>query len=230
MAGVKFNQNFPLGSRGWGWRVALWLLVVFLSACAAGGNRTAVNDAQDALLQQAQEAAASGAKERAQELLEQATKLNPTDKTAWLRLAQLHFERGNYPSAVLSGQEVLSRDNNNLEANSIVLVSSLRMAAKALTDLRGAKPLNGDARGEAQKVAGILRETLGETSLIPAPTGNKANAHVAGTPTPASASTAKARPQPPTKKTVVIKPSTTTPKVEVSAEKPSRSDPFGALR
>lgn len=136
--------------------------------CAStGGSGQSSNIGQE-LIKEAQQAVSSGARMRAQSLLEEATRSNPTDKQPWIKLAQLHFEQGHYAQAITAGQEVLARDNANLDARSIVLVSSLRIAAKSLEELSASNQLAGDTRTEARKVTHLLRETLGETVLVPA--------------------------------------------------------------
>lgn len=130
------------------------------------GEQRSLNDGEQ-LIKEAQEALRSGAKIRAQKLLEDATKINPADKTSWINLAQLHFDEGNYAQAVTAGQEVLARDPRDQVARSIVLVSSLRVAAKSLAEMRELNQWTGDARAEAKKVASILREKLGEEVLVP---------------------------------------------------------------
>lgn len=144
-----------------------------MSGCAGTGGGVQSSTIGDDLMKEAQQAVVSGARLRAQTLLEEATRSNPTDKQPWIKLAQLHFEQGRYAQAITAGQEVLARDSANLDARSIVLVSSLRIAAKSLEELRDSNQLAGDTRTEARKVTHLLRETLGETVLVPS---NKAAA------------------------------------------------------
>ncbi|HEY9099259.1 MAG TPA: tetratricopeptide repeat protein [Thiobacillus sp.] len=146
-----------------------WMAVpLFMVGCANTGGPGQQANMGQALLQEAQQAVASGARTRAQNLLEEATRSNPTDKQPWIRLAQLHFEQNQYAQAITAGQEVLARDNSNLDARSIVLVSSLRIAAKSLEELSISNQLAGDTKTEARKVTHMLRETLGESVLVPA--------------------------------------------------------------
>lgn len=144
------------------------LLAQVMTGCAGTGGPGQTSTLGQDLMKEAQQAVSSGARLRAQNLLEEATRSNPTDKQPWIKLAQLHFEQGQYAQAITAGQEVLARDRTNLDARSIVLVSSLRIAAKSLEELSASNQLAGDTRTEARKVTHLLRETLGETVLVPA--------------------------------------------------------------
>ena len=156
------------GSKGFGKVLLVLAAPLFLYGCAnTGGSGQSSNVGQE-LIREAQQAVSSGARTRAQSLLEEATRSNPTDKQPWIKLAQLHFEQNQYAQAITAGQEVLARDNGNLDARSIVLVSSLRIAAKSLQELSLSNQLAGDTRAEARKVTHLLRETLGESVLVPA--------------------------------------------------------------
>jgi tetratricopeptide (TPR) repeat protein len=210
--------------------------VAITAGCAAVGDQRSFNDS-DQLIKEAQDAFRSGAKIRAQKLLEDATKINPADKTSWISLAQLHFDEGNYAQAVMAGQEVLARDPKDQVARSIVLVSSLRVAAKSLAEMRELNQWTGDARVEAKKVASILREKLGEEVLVPdlnsssRKEATKAEAEAEGR--KAIKTKVKNKPKP---KLVAIppRPLGSLPTAPASpARSPSagsRSDPFGSLR
>lgn len=156
-----------VGNRGFGAALVL-VSTQLMSGCASTGGPGQSSNIGQELIKEAQQAVSSGARMRAQGLLEEATRSNPTDKQPWIKLAQLHFEQGQYAQAITAGQEVLARDNANLDARSIVLVSSLRIAAKSLEELSASNQLAGDTRTEARKVTHLLRETLGETVLVPA--------------------------------------------------------------
>lgn len=209
--------------------------VAITAGCAAVGDQRSFNDS-DQLIKEAQDAFRSGAKIRAQKLLEDATKINPADKTSWISLAQLHFDEGNYAQAVMAGQEVLARDPKDQVARSIVLVSSLRVAAKSLAEMRELNQWTGDARVEAKKVASILREKLGEEVLVPdlnsfsRKEATKAEAEAEGR--KAIKTKVKNKPKP---KLVAIppRPLGSLPAPASPARSPSagsRSDPFGSLR
>lgn len=160
--------NLNLFSAGGSWcRLAMLLCAVsFISGCATSGESLPLYES-DQLLREAQQAMRSGAKVRAQKLLEDAAKANPADTKPWISLAQLHFDEGNYAQAILAGQEVLARDVRDQVARSIVLVSSLRLASKSLAEMRDLNQWTGDARIEAKRLASILRENLKEEVLVP---------------------------------------------------------------
>lgn len=153
-------------AESWCRLVVLLCAVSFISGCATSGESLPLYES-DQLLREAQQAMRSGAKLRAQKLLEDATKTNPADKKPWINLAQLHFDEGNYAQAIMAGQEVLARDVRDQVARSIVLVSSLRLASKSLAEMRDFNQWTGDARIEAKKLASILRENLKEEVLVP---------------------------------------------------------------
>lgn len=144
----------------------LGLAVVLSSGCATTGEIPS-GSALTSLLQQAQEQSASGSREKALVLLEQAAKEHPTNKEPWLRIAQIHFDISNYPLAMQAAQEALTRDPLNQEAKGVLIVSGLRVAARAISELRNENALSGSTRNEAEKLAKSLRETLGETVLVP---------------------------------------------------------------
>lgn len=129
-----------------------------------------------AATREADAAIKAGRPEQALQTLKQAAQAFPAGKTAWLRMAQLHFDRGHYGEAIINAQAVLARDADDMVAHSIVAVSGLRVASKALADLTEKNKLNGDLRGEAQGLARLLRNTLGEEVLVPGPSRSAARA------------------------------------------------------
>jgi hypothetical protein len=62
---------------------------------------------------------------------------------------------------------VLVRDPNDKLANSIIAISGLRLSTRALGDLSRQNNLSGSLRTESQDLAKLLRESLGETVLVP---------------------------------------------------------------
>ncbi len=100
--------------------------------------------------------------------LDAAIKLDPSAKAPWLRKAQIHFDAQQYGQAITEAQEVLQRDVNDLTAKSILAVSGLRVSAVALEQLRKANEVTGSTREEAEGVAKLIREALGEPVLVPA--------------------------------------------------------------
>lgn len=200
---------------------ALVLGVIFSSGCATTGESGSAA-AMSTMLQQAHELNASGSRDKALALLDQAAKENPTSKEPWLRIAQLHFDASNYPLAMQAAQEVLAREPLNQEAKSVLIVSGLRVAARAISELRNENALSGSTRSEAEKLARSLRETLGESVLVPAPAPvvDRAGAREPASKTRTAKPVAR-----PTRNT---KPKATT--TGGAASPASSSDPFGALR
>jgi hypothetical protein len=233
--------RLKLSFAGWIYPAMLLCVMAMTTGCAITGENQSVNGG-DRLLREAQEALKSGAKVRAQELFEAASKTNPADKTPWINLAQLHFDEGNYAQAVTAGQEVLARDAKDQVAQSIVLVSSLRLASKSLAEMRELNQWTGDARMEAKKIASILRENLKEEVLVPdislgdgkIKSGNETDVEkavaVKRNPRPKSSAAPS-----PAKRGVVrgsSPPAAAAPSPSSSAGSSAggRSDPFGSLR
>jgi len=104
--------------------------------------------------------------DKAAALLKEVAVTYPADKRPWLRMAQAKFDSGNYSDAIVNAQQVLSRDPKEQVANSIIVVSGLRLSTKALADLRNQNEISGSLRTEAQDLAKILRESLGESALV----------------------------------------------------------------
>ncbi|WP_394780056.1 hypothetical protein [Undibacterium sp.] len=121
----------------------------------------------DSLMTQASVASEGGQPDKAVGVLKNAASLYPADKAPWLRMAQLNFDSANYGGAITNALEVLQRDAGDNVANSIIAVSGLRLSTKALADLSQRSNLTGSVRTEAQDLAKLLRESLGETVLVP---------------------------------------------------------------
>lgn len=130
---------------------------------------------------------------------------NPSRGEPWARVAQLHFARGHYSLAIVAAEETLKRDPANRQAKSITAVGGLRLAAKSLEDLRNDSALTGDATADAQRLAVLLRETLGQSVLVPQPTARPApvrrppprpGAKADGDEAPAAGAAPAARPAP----------------------------------
>ncbi|WP_317202568.1 hypothetical protein [Janthinobacterium sp.] len=119
------------------------------------------------MLSKAGAAAGSGQKEAAMTLWREAAAAYPADKEPWLRMAQSKYEGGQYGEAIIDAQEVLVRDPADKVANSIVAISGLRLSTRALADLSRQNNLSGPLRVESQDLAKLLRESLGETVLVP---------------------------------------------------------------
>ncbi|WP_290641561.1 hypothetical protein [Aquabacterium sp.] len=131
--------------------------------------RLAVQEQVNENLAAADKAQKQGNTEQAMVQLDQAIKADPSSKAPWLKKAQIHFDAHQYGPAITESQEVLQRDVNDLTAKSILAVSGLRVSALALEQLRKANEVNGSTRSEAESVAKLIREALGEPILVPQP-------------------------------------------------------------
>jgi tetratricopeptide (TPR) repeat protein len=156
--------------------------VLFLGACSTAPTQVTalMPPTYDDLMASAEEAQRKGGIVEAMAFYEKATKADPAKKQPWSRIAQAQFDARNYGSAITAAQEVLQRDTGDVTAKSIMAVSGLRVSANALEQLRLANALGGNTRDEAQTLARIMRDALGE-SILPAPAVTSSN--TAGTPT-----------------------------------------------
>ncbi|HJV82740.1 tetratricopeptide repeat protein [Noviherbaspirillum sp.] len=146
---------------------AMVLTASVLAGCAAtppGGEKGNV----DLLYKDADTELAKGQNEKAVALLNRAAKENPTSIVPWLKMANIWFEMGNYPPAIVAANEVLRRDEANQEAKSVLVVAGLRVAAGAVAGLRPNGAVNMSARLEAENLTNSLRGVLGEKVLVPA--------------------------------------------------------------
>ncbi len=142
--------------------------VVLLSACATTAPvKVAPPPTVAEMLSKASAASNAGQKEAAVELWKETAAAFPADKEPWLRIAQTRYDAGQYGDAIVNAQEVLVRDPADRVANSIVAISGLRLSTRALSDLSRQNNLSGSLRTESQDLAKLLRESLGETVLVP---------------------------------------------------------------
>ena len=145
--------------------------VMLLSACASTAptashaGKTAPTMAS--AMAEADAAVLAGQNDKAYAILKNAGTAFPTDKTPWVRMAQMHFDSTNYGEAIVDALEALERDPDDTLANSIVAVSGLRVTSKALSDLSQKNNLTGNVRTEAQDLAKLLRTSLNEDVLVP---------------------------------------------------------------
>lgn len=159
--------------RGMGCAVGVLVLSASLTGCGTvrkqdeASARLAVQEQVNKKLAAAEKAQQQGQPDKAIEHLDAAIKADPAAKEPWLKKAQIHFEARQYGLAITEAQEVLQRDVNDLTAKSIVAVSGLRVSAEALEQLRKANEVTGSTRSEAESVARIIREALGEPILPP---------------------------------------------------------------
>ena len=147
-----------------------------LQGCATVGGagsaeaaRQATQEKLDENLAAADKALKQGQTDQALSHLDAASRVDPSAKQPWLKKAQIHFEARQYGQTITQAQEVIQRDVNDLTARSILAVSGLRVSAQALDHLRKVNEVNGSTRSEAESVARIIHEALGEPILL-APT------------------------------------------------------------
>ena len=144
--------------------------VAVLAGCATDGTGTSTNTPRAAvsgnIYVQADAALAARQPEKAILLLKSASVAHPVDKKPWVRMAQIRFDASQYGEAISNAQEALARDPNDTLAYSILAVSGLRVASKALADLTRKNNLQGSVRSEAQDLAKLLRTSLGEEVLV----------------------------------------------------------------
>jgi Tfp pilus assembly protein PilF len=226
-------------------------LLACLTACSSSPKkddvaaRLAVQEQVNENLAAADKAIKQGQPEQAIEQLDKAIKADPAAKAPWLKKAQIHFDARQYGLAITEAQEVLQRDVNDLTAKSILAVSGLRVSADALEQLRKANEVNGPTRSEAESVARLIREALGEPILVPpvaAAASEPGKARPARpAPRPTSAAAAAPRPTPSPNVAATNAPvAAPTPKPAVASGSPSsnrsgaanggRNNPFGALQ
>lgn len=169
---------------------------VALAGCASGPQeKTVISTAAvgEQVFTDADIAIASKQEEKAYAMLKAAGAAHPVDKRPWIKMAQIRFNGGAYGEAITHAQEALERDPDDTLAHSIVAVSGLRVASKALSDLTRKNNLSGDVKSEAQDLAKLLRSSLGEPILVKGetsrPTPTRAKTTTASrTPAPASSS------------------------------------------
>jgi hypothetical protein len=89
------------------------------------------------------------------------------DSRSLTRTARTLFDNGNYGQAITYAHKALSQDPNDSLAISIAAVSGLRVATKALIDLRRAESVKKTTRPGAEALADLLRKGLGEKVLVP---------------------------------------------------------------
>jgi hypothetical protein len=144
--------------------------LVFLGACGStpAPVKAVMPPGYADLMASAEEAHRKGGVVEAMGFYERAAKADPSKKQPWVRIAQAQFDARNYGSAITASQEVLLRDTSDVTAKSIMAVSGLRVSAYALDQLRMANAVGGNTREEAQSLARIMRDSLGESILPPA--------------------------------------------------------------
>ncbi|WP_442965502.1 hypothetical protein [Ralstonia sp. A12] len=138
-----------------------------ITGCATSNPGPQTDEAFKQSMSEAEAAAKGGQQDKAIELYQQIAKANPTRDDPWVRIAQLQFGSEKYPQAILAAEEALQRDGSDRQAKSILAVSGLRVARRSLQELRADSALAGDVKTDAQVLAKMLRDTLGEQVLFP---------------------------------------------------------------
>lgn len=168
---VNSGEIFPsqyLPSRRAGLGVgAVLLCLSLLSGCATtapAGDRTTQ---LESMLKDADAEVAAGRHEKAISMLNQAAMDHPTSATPWLKVANIWFEKENYPASIVAANEALQRDAANQDAKSLLVVAGLRVSAGAVAGLRPNSSVNNGTRLEAENLTHSLRSALGEKVLVP---------------------------------------------------------------
>jgi tetratricopeptide (TPR) repeat protein len=168
--------------------VAMWV-----AGCSSLQSGNELPDSAK-LMQEGTQLLDQGQKEKGLAMLSAAARANPASAEPWVKTAQAQFDAENYPAAIVAADEAQKRDPTRKETKAIAVVASLRVAVRALTDMREDSALRGNTRSEAERLARMLRETLGQDVLVPVPQAEepravpKRAASTAPTPTTSSAS------------------------------------------
>ena len=201
-----------------------------LTACSStakkddAASRLAVQEQVNDNIAAADKAQKLGHTDEAMSQLDQAIKADPSSKAPWLKKAQIHFDAHQYGQAITASQEVLQRDVNDLTAKSILAVSGLRVSALALEQLRKANEVNGSTRSEAESVAKLIREALGEPILVPPPAAGASEPAKARSAARASSRSSAAR------AAAASASQANTARAGSASASAGRNNPFGALQ
>lgn len=198
------------------------LALVVLTGCASAPQKMSQDEYSQYLKTtslQVDQLLAESKRDEAVGLLTQAADVNPASKDPWVRLARIHFDGGKYGEAIVAAGEVLQRDPADRLAKSVRAVSGLRVATESLADLRNDTELSGSARGDAIALAKVMRESLGESVLVPPPTPEELEARRLAEERERTQKE-KAKPKARAKKRAEAP----------SAAAPSSAGPFGALK
>ncbi|MFS2106805.1 hypothetical protein [Ralstonia sp. Ralssp135] len=159
---AKFSSTSVLRSF-----IVLAAATALFAGCATTNPGPQTDEAFGQSMSEAEAAAKGGQQDKAIDLYQQIAKQNPTRDEPWVRIAQIQFGAEKYPQAILAAEEALQRDNADRQAKSILAVSGLRVARRSLQELRADSALAGDVKTDAQVLAKMLRDTLGEQVLFP---------------------------------------------------------------
>lgn len=149
---------------------------MLLSACAAddpAARTPAPPPSLESLHAEAQRAVAAGLSERALAVWKNAATAYPADKSPWLAMAQLKYERGQYADTIANAQEALRRDPLDTQAGRLLAASGLRLSVAAYADLQAQDSLHGAVRSEAQELVRQLHGRVGDEVAPPAAPAKK---------------------------------------------------------
>jgi cytochrome c-type biogenesis protein CcmH/NrfG len=143
------------------------LSIAVLAGCASTAPAPVSKPAPIAnAMADADAAVKAGRNDQAYTILKAAAVAHPTDKSPWLRMAQLRFEDKNYGEAIVTGLQAIERDPDDMLAYSLVAASGLRVSSKALNDLTQKNGFTGSVRSEAQDLAALLHTKLGGPIVV----------------------------------------------------------------
>lgn len=199
------------------------LALLVLSGCASAPQKLSQEEYSQYLKTtslQVDQLLSESKRDEAVSLLSKAADLDPSSKEPWVRMARIHFDGGRYGEAIVASGEVLQRDPSDRVAKSVRAVSGLRVATESLADLRNDTELTGSARGDAVALAKVMRESLGESVLVPPPTAEELEARRLAEERD-RAQKEKARP-----KARARKPAS----AQGASAQPAAAGPFGALK
>lgn len=160
---MTFQRLMPLAS------IACCVLLTACASTAPVAGTVKPVQTVAAALAEVDAAVMAGQNDKAYTILKTAGASFPTEKTPWVRMAQMRFDAADYGEAIVNALEALERDPDDTLANSIVAVSGLRVTSKALADLSQKNNLTGNVRTEAQELAKLLRANLNESELVTRP-------------------------------------------------------------
>ncbi|MCC4116952.1 tetratricopeptide repeat protein [Aromatoleum toluclasticum] len=209
-------------------KVAALAMVLLVTGCASTPGSMSQDDYSQYLKTttlQVDQLLAESKRDEAVNLLSKAAELGPASKEPWVRIARIQFDGGKYGEAIVAAGEVLQRDPADRVAKSVRAVSGLRVATESLADLRNDTEMTGSARGDAVALARVMRESLGESVLIPPPTPEELEARRLEEERE-KAQKQKARPKARVKKSMPAASEGRPP----AATAASGSGPFGALK
>lgn len=147
------------------WLVVAMSVTLVVTGCASSPQKGKGLSFEDAM-SNAEAKVGAGNQEAAITAFEDVTKLAPTRKEPWVRIAQLQFDRGQYARAIVAAEEVLQRDPSDLVADGVITVAGLRVASQSLNKLQGRGVLVSEsAKQEAKTLEKSLKSIADKDEL-----------------------------------------------------------------